>query len=119
MLKKKVKIFPSRIPTEKMRKESRKKPTVRFRTPDACPFCIQDKSPDIQDKSPDIQDKSPDIQDKSPDYKDYNALKAYVSDRAKILGRVRTGVCARHQKKLSTAVKRARYLGLLPYTPTV
>ena len=105
MLKKKVKIFPSRIPTEKMRKESRKKPTVRFRTPDACPFCIQDKSPDIQDKS--------------PDYKDYNALKAYVSDRAKILGRVRTGVCARHQKKLSTAVKRARYLGLLPYTPTV
>ena len=105
MLKKKVKIFPSRIPTEKMRKESRKKPTVRFRTPDACPFCIQDKSPDIQDKS--------------PDYKDYNALKAYVSDRAKILGRVRTGVCARHQKKLSTAVKRARYLGLLPYTPTL
>ena len=54
---------------------------------------------------------------KNPDYKDYKTLEKYLSDRAKILGRDRTGICTRHQKKLSTAIKRARYLGLLPFVP--
>ena len=53
---------------------------------------------------------------KDPDYKDLEALKKYVSDRMKILGKDRTGVCAKHQRKLSREIKRARTLGLLPFT---
>ncbi|OGM60195.1 30S ribosomal protein S18 [Candidatus Woesebacteria bacterium RIFCSPLOWO2_01_FULL_39_10] len=56
--------------------------------------------------------------EKTPNYKDYKTLSKYISDRAKILGRSRTGVCATHQRALSVSVKRARFLGLLPYTPT-
>ena len=51
-----------------------------------------------------------------PDYKDYETLKKYVSERAKILGKDRTGVCAKHQRRISREVKRARALGLLPFT---
>lgn len=54
----------------------------------------------------------------NPDYKDEN-LSKYVSDRAKILGKDRSGICAKHQRKLTIAVKRARHLALLPYIPTV
>lgn len=52
----------------------------------------------------------------NPDYKDFETLKKYVSDRIKILGKDRTGVCAKHQRKISREVKRARVLGLLPFT---
>ncbi|MEK7061076.1 MAG: 30S ribosomal protein S18 [Patescibacteria group bacterium] len=51
-----------------------------------------------------------------PDYKDFETLKKYVSERAKILGKDRTGVCAKHQRRISREVKRARTLGLLPFT---
>lgn len=51
-----------------------------------------------------------------PDYKDTETLKKYVSERAKILGKDRTGVCAKHQRRISREVKRARALGLLPFT---
>ncbi len=51
-----------------------------------------------------------------PDYKDIETLKRYVSERAKILGKDRTGVCGKHQRKISKEVKRARVLGLLPFT---
>jgi small subunit ribosomal protein S18 len=44
-------------------------------------------------------------------------LRRYVSDRARIEPRRRTGVCAKHQRRLALAIKRARYLALLPYTP--
>lgn len=54
--------------------------------------------------------------DTNPDYKDFETLKKYVSERAKILGKDRTGVCAKHQRKISREVKRARVLGLLPFT---
>lgn len=50
------------------------------------------------------------------DYKDVNLLGRYLTDRAKILPRRRTGNCARHQRALAAAIKRARYLALLPYT---
>ena len=43
-------------------------------------------------------------------------LKNFVTDRGKILSRRKTGTCARHQRLLAVAVKRARYLALLPYT---
>jgi len=54
-----------------------------------------------------------------PDYKDSETLMRYMSDRAKVLGKDRTGLCAKHQRRLSTAIKRARHLGLLPYTPSL
>ena len=50
------------------------------------------------------------------DYKDISRLRRYISDRGKIEPRRRTGVCAKHQRRLALAVKRARYLALLPYT---
>lgn len=50
------------------------------------------------------------------DYKDVNKLNKYTSDRAKILPRRVTGTCAAHQRELTTAIKRARHIALLPYT---
>jgi small subunit ribosomal protein S18 len=51
------------------------------------------------------------------DYKDPDQLRNYISDRAKIVPRRRTGTCSRHQRVLATAIKRARHLALLPYVP--
>ena len=53
---------------------------------------------------------------KAIDYKDAQRLRRYISDWAKIESRRKTGTCAPHQRMLSTAIKRARYVGLLPYT---
>ena len=53
---------------------------------------------------------------KEIDYKDLETLKAYVSETGKIVPSRITGTKARYQRQLSTAVKRARYLALLPYT---
>ncbi len=50
------------------------------------------------------------------DYKEYGKLRRFISERAKILPRRVTGTCAKHQRDLTTAIKRARYLSLLPYT---
>ena len=50
------------------------------------------------------------------DYKDVNKLKRYVSERGKILPRRITGNCAKHQRALTVAIKRARHLALMPYT---
>ena len=60
-----------------------------------CQFCV-DKCQDI-------------------DYKDSVKLKKYISERSKILPRRTTGVCALHQRRLMTAIKRARQIALLPY----
>jgi len=49
------------------------------------------------------------------DYKDAAKLKRYVSERGKILPRRITGNCAKHQRELTTAIKRARHLALMPY----
>jgi len=54
-----------------------------------------------------------------PDYKNYQVLGRYVTERAKIVGSARSGICAKHQRRLSVAIKRARLLGLLPFTPSV
>ena len=53
----------------------------------------------------------------SVDYKDPAKLRRFVSDRGRIEGRRRTGTCAKHQRWLATALKRARHLALLPYAP--
>ena len=50
------------------------------------------------------------------DYKDVNKLKRYVSERGKILPRRITGNCAKHQRALTVAVKRARHVALMPYS---
>ena len=50
------------------------------------------------------------------DYKDANKLKRFVSERGKILPRRITGTCAKHQRALTVAVKRARQIAILPYT---
>ena len=60
-----------------------------------CQFCV-DKSQDI-------------------DYKDSAKLRKYISERSKILPRRTTGVCAKHQRRLMIAIKRARQIALLPY----
>lgn len=49
------------------------------------------------------------------DYKDVSTLQKFITDRGKILPRRATGCCARHQRQVSEAVKRARFLALLPY----
>lgn len=61
-----------------------------------CPFCV-DGAPVI-------------------DYKDVDMLKRYISDRGKLMPSRITGVSAKYQRQLTTAVKRARQLALLPYT---
>ena len=48
-------------------------------------------------------------------YKDVYQLKKYTSVRGKIIGRDKSGMCARHQRQLSSAIKKARYMALLPY----
>ncbi|MHB1295826.1 MAG: 30S ribosomal protein S18 [Anaerolineae bacterium] len=51
------------------------------------------------------------------DYKDVSTLRQYVNERGRISARRRTGTCAKHQRMLATAIKRARQIALLPYTP--
>ncbi len=62
----------------------------------ACNFCI-DKVDEI-------------------DYKDLAKLRKFISERGKILPRRISGNCAKHQRKLTIAIKRARHIALLPYT---
>lgn len=60
-----------------------------------CPFCAK-KEDDI-------------------DYKDIGKLSKFVSEKGKILPRRATGVCAKHQRSLAVAIKRAREMALLPF----
>lgn len=50
------------------------------------------------------------------DYKDFGRLRRYISDRGKIEPRRQTGTCAKHQRQLARAIKRARHVALLPFT---
>ena len=82
-------------------KKKKQRKTFRFEEKplnDSCPFCKAKKD---------------------PDYKDPETLGKFLNDRAKILSRERSGVCARHQRRLTVAVKRARHLALLPYAPQI
>ncbi|MEK7608009.1 MAG: 30S ribosomal protein S18 [Patescibacteria group bacterium] len=49
------------------------------------------------------------------DYKDVEMLKRFTSSQAKIINPKHTGVCAKHERRLAEAVKRARFMGLLPF----
>lgn len=72
----------------------RRKPQVRTRR--VCSFCT-DKVKEI-------------------DYKQIDMLKRYITDRGQIRPRRKTNLCAKHQRRISEAVKRARFMALLPYT---
>jgi len=50
------------------------------------------------------------------DYKEVKVLQRFLSSYAKILPRKKTGICAKHQRKLAQAVKRARIMALIPFT---
>ena len=50
------------------------------------------------------------------DYKDVNRLKKYVTEKGKIISSRQTGTCSRHQRELTTAIKRARNIALLPFS---
>jgi small subunit ribosomal protein S18 len=49
------------------------------------------------------------------DYKDTELLKRFINPHGRMISRKRTGITAKYQRQLSTAIKRARFMGLLPY----
>ncbi|MFH1269555.1 MAG: 30S ribosomal protein S18 [Candidatus Omnitrophota bacterium] len=53
---------------------------------------------------------------KALDYKDARRLEAFIKERAKIVSRRFSGNCARHQRMVAEAIKKARFISLLPYT---
>lgn len=55
----------------------------------------------------------------NPSYTDLVTLKRFMTDRAKILGRARSGVCSKHQRAVAKNIKYARHLSLLPFVPQV
>lgn len=50
-----------------------------------------------------------------PDYKDIGMLGKYVSERGKLVARSKTGLCSKHQRHLTTEVKRSRFVALMPF----
>lgn len=70
----------------------------RYRRRNACYFCVEDAT---------------------IDYKDVDTLQRYVTARGKIRPRRQTGVCAKHQRRLSKAIKRARHIALLPFVAEI
>jgi len=78
------------------RAPDRRKRPYRFRVRKKCNFCVKKVD--------------------SIDYKDVDLLRQYIAPRGKMRPRRKTGVCARHQRPLALAIKRARHLALLPYT---
>jgi small subunit ribosomal protein S18 len=55
----------------------------------------------------------------TPDYLNANELTQFVTDRAKIVSNDFSGLCAKHQRRLSIAVKRARHLALIPFSAKI
>ncbi len=68
----------------------------RYRRPKVCPFCTGELE--------------------VTDYKDGRMLKRFMSETGKILPRRRTGVCAKHQRRLAMTIKRARIMAIVPFT---
>ena len=77
-----------------MPRRKSKKPFREVRPKGKCPFCLGKTD---------------------PSYKDYEKLGAFLTDRAKIISGIRTGVCSKHQRGLAREIKRARSLALLPF----
>lgn len=102
--KKDVEVVADKPATEKVdhktaRAEGEEQQAPRRRRPQqrrkVCQFCI-DKIEEI-------------------DYKDVAKLRRFITEKGKIISRRQTGTCAKHQRALATAIKRARYMGLIHY----
>ncbi len=52
---------------------------------------------------------------KTPSFLEYEILSKFTSERGKIMPRSRSGICAKHQRKLTSEIKRARYMAFLPF----
>ncbi|MBI2443432.1 MAG: 30S ribosomal protein S18 [Candidatus Levybacteria bacterium] len=78
-----------------MKKKQFKRPARKISVPKECYFCKEEKE---------------------PWYSDVASLQKFVTDRGKIVGRLRNGLCARHQRRLTFAIKHARIIALMPYT---
>ena len=76
------------------KKDKSKRPRRRIEVPGKCFFCEEKKE---------------------PSYPDTETLRRLLTERGKIIGRSRNGLCARHHKKASRAIKYARHLALLPF----
>ncbi len=59
------------------------------------------------------------VEKKDPDFSDTAVLSRFLTERAKIIPRSRSGLCSKHQKALTLNVKYARHLGLLPFTARI
>lgn len=55
----------------------------------------------------------------NPDYTDSATLKKFMSDRARIVSKQRSGACSRHQRLITKEIKHARHLALMPFVPSV
>lgn len=55
-------------------------------------------------------------EEKTPSFTDSETLRRFLSDRGKIIGQARSGLCAKHQRRLTAGIKHARHLALLPFT---
>jgi len=56
---------------------------------------------------------------KEPSYKEYEILAKFLTDRARIISASQSGVCSKHQRKLGTEIKKARFLSLLPFVEKI
>ncbi|HXG36257.1 MAG TPA: 30S ribosomal protein S18 [Dehalococcoidia bacterium] len=83
---------PQEAPLEEARPRKRRFPGRRR----ACPVCVSGM--------------------KFVDYKDVGFLRRFISDRARMEPRRKAGACAKHQRAIARAIKRARHVALLPYT---
>lgn len=77
-----------------MAKQMKRRMKKATQTPDKCYFCTENKE---------------------PVYTDTSVLQRFISDRGKIFARSRSGICAKHQRRLSDGIKHARHLAFLPY----
>jgi len=69
-------------------------PKRKITVPKDCYFCKEEKTPSVSDVT---------------------SLQRFVTERGKIIPRARSGVCAKHQRRLTVAIKHARFLALIPY----
>ncbi len=77
-----------------MAQKKKRLPKRKITVPKSCYFCKEEKT---------------------PWYSDVASLQKFMSDRGKIITRTRSGLCAKHQRRLTSAVKHARHLALLPF----
>lgn len=80
-------------------KKPKREPRRFVRKPRPCPFCQGN--------------------DEWVDYKDERVLRRYISERGKILPRRATHLCAKHQRQVSKAIKRAQHIALIPFSTEV